>query len=76
MHDHERLKALRRALGLSVNKMADALGLSGEGAADKVRAMEREAREISGPVFELIRYIEKHGLIDEKKNERVNNDGD
>jgi transcriptional regulator with XRE-family HTH domain len=74
MQHGEKLRRLRLGLGLSFNEMARAIGLIGEGAADKVRAMEREAREISGPIFELMRYIEKYGLIDDKKNERLEND--
>jgi transcriptional regulator with XRE-family HTH domain len=58
MQDHERLKAIRRALGLSVQDMAAKIGLNGEGAADKMRAYERGARPISGPIIKLMDYIE------------------
>ena len=75
MHNHERLKVLRRALSLSVNEMAQVLGLTGTGAGDKVRAMERGARDISGAILELMRYIEKHGLLAEtENNERLDNE--
>lgn len=59
MNNGERLKALRHKLGLSVNEMSDLLGLSGNNAADRVREMERSARDVSGSVLNVIRYIEQ-----------------
>lgn len=45
-----RLKAARKALGFSVEQMADALGLRGDNAGDDVRNWERGRREPSGVV--------------------------
>ena len=67
MQDHERLKALRRALGLSAQGMADALGLNGANAADKIREYERGARPISGPILKLMQYIERDNGITPKE---------
>lgn len=61
----ERLTALRRALGVSVNDMADALGLSGDNAGDRVREMERGVRAVSGPLLKLLAYMEQAVEIDE-----------
>jgi transcriptional regulator with XRE-family HTH domain len=75
MHNHERLRRLRINLGLSINEMADALGLTGAGAGDKARAMERGVRDISGSILELMRYIEKYGLLAARdNNERLENE--
>ena len=51
------LQTTREALGLSVNQMAQSLGLTGIAAGDNVRQMERCKRPISGPVQVLVRYM-------------------
>ena len=51
------LQTVREALGLSVNQMAQALGMQGEAAGDNVRQMERGKRAISGPIHVLLRYM-------------------
>jgi transcriptional regulator with XRE-family HTH domain len=58
MLNHERVKALRRALGFSVNEMAEYLGLHGDNAGHKIRELERGARDVTGPMLKLIYYIE------------------
>lgn len=59
MHNGERLRALRYALSVSVNDMADLFGLSGSGSGDKIRDMERGARDLSGPMLRLLSYMEQ-----------------
>lgn len=53
----ELLQAVREATGLPVRDLAVALGLSGEGGGDVVRAMERGARPVTGPIYALLRYM-------------------
>lgn len=65
MTNAERLKAIRLALGISLSGMADLLGLSGDKANDHLREMERGAREISGPIARLLRYMEQAVEADE-----------
>lgn len=54
-----RLHALRKARGLSLADMAQALGLWGDNGADNLRKMERGARPIPGTLQVLIGYIER-----------------
>lgn len=50
--DHEgRLKAARKALGLTDRQMAAAVGLSGANAKDDLRKMEDGLRPVTGPVL-------------------------
>ena len=56
----DRLKALRRARGLSVADMAQALGLWGANGADNLRQMERGTRPIPGTLQVLIDMMERH----------------
>jgi hypothetical protein len=53
----ELLQTVREATGLPVRDLAMALGLSGEGGGDVVRAMERGARPVTGPIYALLRYM-------------------
>jgi len=48
--DGAALHTARKALGLSVNQLADRLRLSGANGGDAVREMESGKRPISGPV--------------------------
>ena len=57
------LQTVREALGLSVNQMAQALGMQGEAAGDNIRQMERGKRAISGPVCVLLRYMARHAGV-------------
>ena len=70
MQNGDRLKALRRATGLSVQQMADALGLTGEDSANKVRKMESGTRTISGPLLKLLELYEKQAGLDPQQFER------
>lgn len=54
-----RLYNLRRALGLSVNDMAQRLGLWGANGADNLRQMERGARAVPGTVQQLVASIDR-----------------
>lgn len=51
------LQAVREATGLPVRELAMALGLSGWGGGDVVRAMERGAKPVTGPIYALLRYM-------------------
>jgi len=53
------LKHLRRAIGASVARMAELLGLDGDNAADSVRKMENGSRPISGPIARLAKYMQE-----------------
>lgn len=55
----ERLHQLRQALGLSVNDMAQRVGLWGANGADNLRQMERCARPIPGTLQVLMGYLER-----------------
>lgn len=57
MSDPTDLAALRQRLGLTVPELAALLGLDGDNAADHVRAIERRARPITGPVQRLADLI-------------------
>lgn len=58
-HLAERLHQLRRSLGLSVNDMAQRLGLWGANGADNLRQMERCARPLPGTLQVLLGYMER-----------------
>ena len=58
-HLAERLHQLRRGLGLSVNDMAQRVGLWGRNGADNLRQMERCARPIPGTLQVLLGYMER-----------------
>lgn len=65
----ERMKAIRHEYGLTVNQMAALLRLTGERGGEKVRALERGAKEPSGPItliYELLDWdlTEGGGLPD------------
>jgi transcriptional regulator with XRE-family HTH domain len=64
MNDSERLRKLRINLGLTNLEFARLIGLTGDNAADNIRAFERGSKGISGPLAMLIRYIEKYGIIE------------
>ncbi len=53
------LKHLRKAIGASVSRMAELLGLSGDNAADMVRKMENGSKPISGPIQRLARFMQE-----------------
>ncbi len=66
MNNSDRLKAIRLALGISVNEMSSMLGLdSSYKGGDRVREMERGAREVTGPISKLMRYLEQSVEVDE-----------
>lgn len=58
-HLAERLHQLRHGLGLSVEKMADRLGLWGANGADNLRQMERCKRAVPGTLQVLLPYLER-----------------
>lgn len=58
-HLAERLHQLRRRLSLSVNDMAQRLGLWGANGADNLRQMERCARPLPGTLQVLLAYMEQ-----------------
>lgn len=64
MHNGERLKRLRKKLNLSLSEAAYLLGLSGEHAADRIREIERGARDMSGTLLNVLRYIETGAYSD------------
>lgn len=64
MHNGERLKRLRKKLNLSLSEAAYLLGLSGEHAADRIREIERGARDMSGSLLNVLRYIETGAYSD------------
>ena len=45
-----KIETIRRALGVSMAQMAQAVGLSGINAADHLREMERGNKPVSGPM--------------------------
>jgi transcriptional regulator with XRE-family HTH domain len=49
---NERLRLIRRALGLSAAEMAEQFGLQGEDGAQQVREMERDNQPIARPIYE------------------------
>jgi DNA-binding transcriptional regulator YiaG len=51
------VKSARLALGYTQQQLADALGLTGEYAADTVRSWESGRRPISGPASVAIRMM-------------------
>ena len=53
------LKHLRKAIGASVSRMAELLGLSGDNASDQVRKMENGSKTISGPIQRLARFMQE-----------------
>jgi len=53
------LKGLRKAIGASVSRMAELLGLSGDNASDLVRKMENGSKPISGPIQRLARFMQE-----------------
>lgn len=55
----ERLHQLRKGLGLSVEKMADKLGLWGANGGDNLRQMERCKRPMPGTLQVLLGYMER-----------------
>ena len=57
--------ALRAALGLSVSQMADAVGLAGapDNRADYWRQIENGARNISGPLARVLRYLSQGAAV-------------
>lgn len=65
MDNATRLKAIRHALGISLSDMSGLLGLSPGKGVDHIREMERGARDITGPVERLMRYMEQAVEIDE-----------
>lgn len=64
----DEFRAARRKLGLSAQRMADALGIA-EGRT--IRHYEAGTRAISGPVSLLTRYIIKYGLPEKALRSRV-----
>lgn len=65
MTDATTLTALRNALGISVNEMADAIGLDGDNAGDRVREMERGAKPVTGPMQRVLAYMAQAVELDE-----------
>jgi transcriptional regulator with XRE-family HTH domain len=63
----ERLHQLRQALGLSVNDMAQRLGLWGANGADNLRQMERCARPLPGTLQVLLGYMEREQAENARK---------
>lgn len=61
----DRLQALRKARGLSVADMAQALGLWGANGADNLRQMERGARPLPGTLQVLLGYMERETELQE-----------
>lgn len=53
------VRAIREALGLSVGRMAELLGLGGARAADTLREIERGARPVNGTTTRLLMYIQQ-----------------
>jgi DNA-binding transcriptional regulator YiaG len=51
------IRAARLALGYTQQQLADALGITGEYAADTVRSWESGRRPISGPASVAIRLL-------------------
>ena len=74
MQHGERLRKLRITLGLSADKMAAALGFTGANRKDKVRAMERNARDISEHCLDEMVRLERDAGIKPTENERLDHD--
>lgn len=70
-HLAERLHQLRQRLGLSVNDMAQRVGLWGANGADNLRQMERCARAIPGTLQVLLPYIEREQLLESPAEAKV-----
>lgn len=60
-----KIETIRRALGVSMAQMAQAVGLSGINAADHLREMERGNKPVSGPMQIVLKYMQQSVEIDE-----------
>ena len=71
MSDAERLKAARKALGLTERQMAAAVGMHGHNAKDDFRKMAEGLRPVTGPVLVaaelLVRVRDLDARIDAAK---------
>lgn len=61
-----RLKAARKALGLTDRQMAAKLGLRGENAKDDLRKMEEGMRAVTGPVLVAAEALARLHQINEE----------
>jgi transcriptional regulator with XRE-family HTH domain len=51
------LRKTRKKIGATLSKMSRLLGLEGENAADRIRAIESGKRDLTGPMKEVLRYL-------------------
>ena len=59
------LKNIRTKIGLSLSQISRLLGLKGDNAADYVRQIESNKKPLTGPMSEIIRYLDvlDHDLV-------------
>jgi len=59
------LRKVRKKIGASLSQMSRLLGLQGANSADYVRQVESDKKPLTGPMSEVMRYIESpsHDLV-------------